>query len=36
MNHTNYENTPKDIQEVIPEGAPQSLEDELEVKELKI
>ena len=36
MNQTNYENTPKDVQEVIPEGQPLSLEDELEVKGLKI
>jgi hypothetical protein len=36
MKQSNYENTPKDLQEVIPEGHPQSLEDELEVKGLKI
>lgn len=36
MNQTNYENTPKDVQEVIPEGQPLSLEDELEMHELTI
>jgi hypothetical protein len=36
MKPSNYENTPKDLQEVLPEGHPLSLEDELKVKGLKI
>jgi hypothetical protein len=36
MKQANYENTPRDFQQVIPEGSPQCLEEELQVKGLKI
>lgn len=36
MKQSNYQNIPKDVQEVVAEGQPLSLEDELEVKGLKI